>query len=77
MENVSKTVCNGLMKKSMLKFNQEFLKNYYEDSDKGYVLEMNVKYPNDFHDFRSGSRFLPEIMKVNKCNKLVWNLYDI
>ena len=60
----------------MLKFNQEFLENYYEDSDKGYVLEINVKYPNDFHDFRSGSRFLTEIMKVNKCNMPVCNLYD-
>ena len=76
MENVSKTVCNGLMKKSMVKFNQEFLENYYEDSDKGYVPEINVKYPNDFHAFRSGSRFLPEKMKVNKCKKLVCNLYD-
>ena len=26
-------------KKSMLKFNEEFIKNYDEDSDKRYILE--------------------------------------
>ena len=29
----------------MLKFNEEFIKNYDEDSDKGYILEVDVKYP--------------------------------
>ena len=32
-------------KKDMLKFNEEFIKNYDEDSDKGYVLEVDVEYP--------------------------------
>ena len=29
----------------MLKFNEEFIKKYDEDSDKGYILEIDVKYP--------------------------------
>ena len=32
-------------KKNMLKFNEEFIKNYDEDSDKGYILEVDVEYP--------------------------------
>ena len=35
-------VLNG---KNMLKFNEDFIKSYDEDSDKGYILEVNVKYP--------------------------------
>ena len=34
-------------KKNMLKFNEEFIKNYDEDSDKGYILEVDVKYPKN------------------------------
>ena len=29
----------------MSKFNEEFIRNYYEDSDKGYILEVDIKYP--------------------------------
>ena len=34
-------------KKSMSKFNEEFIKNYDEDSNKGYILEVDVKYPKN------------------------------
>ena len=30
-------------KKNMLKFNEDFTKNYDEDSNKGYILEVDVK----------------------------------
>ena len=32
-------------KKDILKFNEEFIENYDEDSDKGYILEVDVEYP--------------------------------
>ena len=32
-------------KKDMLKFTEEFIKNYDEDSDKGYILEVDAEYP--------------------------------
>ena len=63
-------------KKNMLKFNEDFIKNYDEDSDKGYILEADVEYPKNFHDLHSDLPFLPERMKINKCNKLVCNLCD-
>ena len=60
----------------MLKFNEDFITNYNEDSDKGYIFEVDVKYPKRHHNLYYDLPFLPEIMKINKCNKLVCNLYD-
>ena len=47
-----------------------------EDSDKGYILEVDVKYLKNLHDLHSDLPFLPERMKIDKCNKLACNLYD-
>ena len=60
----------------MLKFNEDFIKNYDEDSDKGYILEVDPKYPKNLHDLHSDLPFVPEGMKINNCNKLICNLYD-
>ena len=62
--------------KNMFKFNEDFIKNYDEISDKGYIFEVDVEYPKNLHDLHSDLPFLPERMKVNKRNKLVCNLYD-
>ena len=32
-------------KKNISKFNEDFIKNYDEDSDEGYILEVDVEYP--------------------------------
>ena len=56
--------------------NKEFIKNYNENDKKGYILEVDVKYPKKLHDLHSDLPFLPERMKINKCKKLVCNLYD-
>ena len=60
----------------MLKFTKEFLKNYDEDSDKGYILEVDVKYTKKLHDLHSDLPFSPEKIKIDKCKKLVCNLHD-
>ena len=54
--------------------NEEFIKNYDENSDKGYILEVYVKYPRKLYDLHSDLPFLPKIMKIDKCKKLVCNL---
>ena len=51
-------------------------KNYDEESDDGYTLELNVEYPKRLHDLHSDLPFVPERMKINKCSKLACNLYD-
>ena len=63
-------------KKNMPKFNEEFIKNYDEDSNKGYILEVDVKYPKNLHGLHEDLPFLPERMKIGKCKKLACNLYD-
>ena len=62
--------------KDMSKFTKEFIKKYDEDSDKGYILEVNVKYLKKLHDLHSDLPFSPERMKIDKCKKLACNLYN-
>ena len=56
--------------------NEEFIKNYNENDNKGYILEVDVKYPKRLHELHSDLPFLPERMKIDKCNKLVCNLFN-
>ena len=63
-------------KKNMLKFNEEFIKNYDEGSDKGHIPEVDVKYPKNLHGVHRDLPFVTERMKIGKCKKLVCNLYD-
>ena len=60
--------------KDVTKIDKKFIKNYDEDSDKGYILEVDVKYPKKLHDLHSDLPFLPKRMKIDKCKKLVCNL---
>ena len=57
-----------------LKTFTKIIKNYDEDSDKGYTFEVDVEYPKNF--LHSDLQFLHERMKINQCNKLLCNLYD-
>ena len=43
---------------------------------KDVFLKLDVEYSKDLHDLHNGLPFLPERMKINKCNKLQCNLYD-
>ena len=56
------------------KIDEDFIKNYDKDSDKVYTLEVHVEYPKNLHDLHSDLLFLPERMKIDKCDKLVCNL---
>ena len=56
--------------------NEDFIKNYDENNNKDYIFEVNVKYPKRLHELHSDLPFLPERMEINKCKKLVCNLYS-
>ena len=70
LKNCLQTVLNG---KNVSKFDEDFIKNYDKDSNKRYILEIDVEYPKNFH---SHLPFLPEKMKIKKSNKLVCNFHD-
>ena len=60
------------MKQNAFKLNENFIKNYDEDIHKGYMLEADVKYP-ELYKLHNDLTFLPERMKIKKCQKLVSN----
>ena len=62
--------------KDLSKIDEDFIKSYDKDSDKGYIFELDVEYPKNLHDLHSDLPFLPERMKIDKWSKLVCNLYD-
>ena len=57
-------------------FNEDFIKNYNEESDEGYFLEVDVQYPEKLHELHNDLPFLPERKKIKKVEKFVTNLYD-
>ena len=60
----------------MSTFDKKFMENYDENSNKGYTLEVDIEYPKNLHDLHIDLTFLPERMKINKCNKLVCTIFD-
>ena len=44
--------------------------------NKGYLLEVNVKYPKELHDLHNNLPFMCEKMEINCVKKLIPNLYD-
>ena len=54
---------NGLSR-----FNENFIKNYDENSDAGYFLEVDIEYPKHFWKSHKDLPFLPE-KKIRKSRK--------
>ena len=53
--------------KKLSKFNEDFIKNYDENSNKGYILEVDVEYPKNLFNLHKDLRFLAERKKIEKC----------
>ena len=47
-----------------------------ECSDKGYLLEVDFKYPKELHDLHNDLSFMCEKMEISGVEKLVANLHD-
>ena len=61
----------------MFIFDEKFIKDYDEDIDEGYMLEVDTKFPKMLHAFYNDLPFLPKRMKIEKFDKLVCNLYEL
>ena len=53
------------------------MKTYDKNSNKGYILEVNIEYPKNLHDLHSDLPFLPEGIEIRKMQQaIVCNLCD-
>ena len=59
------------------KIDEDFLKVYNKNDNKGYILDVDVDYPSKLQNLHSDLPFLPERMVIKKSTKkLVCNLND-
>ena len=56
-------------------FKEDFIKNYDENNDKGYFLEVDVEYPENLFNVHRDLPFLHERKRIGKCNKLVCDFH--
>ena len=55
-------------------FNEDFIKNYDKNSDKGYFPEVNIDYPKELLNLHEDLPLFPETKKVNKVKKLICSI---
>ena len=51
-------------------FNEDFIKNYNQETDEGYFIEVDVQYLKKLHELHNDLSFLPERMKIEKIEKI-------
>ena len=55
--------------KETSQFNEDFIKNYNEEGDERYFIDVDVQYPKKLHDFHNELPFLPERQKIKKVEQ--------
>ena len=58
------------------RIDENFVKSYNKNSNKGYILKIDVDYPCELQNLHCDLPFLPEKMVVNSTKKLICNLQD-
>lgn len=66
---------NGFGWIKIKRFNAENIKKYKEESDKGYVFEIDAECPKILQRQHCALPFMPGKMMINKCEKLVCNMH--
>ena len=70
-------VINGFQWMEQLsEFDECFIKNYDENNDKGYILDVDVEYPKNLLIFIVIYHFYLKERKLEKCKKLVGNIHN-
>ena len=54
---------------------ERHLEKLTEDENLGYVLEVDLEYPEELHEAHNGYPLAPEVMKIRKVNKLTPNFF--
>ena len=62
--------------KNLSEFNESFIKNYDENNDIGYFLEVDIDYLETLFNLHKDLSFSPERKKVNKVEKLIYSIED-
>ena len=62
--------------KDTCQFNEDSIRNYNEEFNERYFLEVDVECPEKLHEVLDDLPFLPERMKIEKVEKLLANLHD-
>ena len=57
-------------KKDVSKFSENFVKDYDESLDKGYILEVGIEYPKSLYNLHNDLPFLSKRMKIKKRHRL-------
>ena len=60
--------------KQLSKFSEDFIKNFDENSNEGYFLEVDIDYWKELFNLHKDLPFLPENKKVNKVEKLICSI---
>ena len=58
------------------RFNERFIKNYNENNDVGYFLEVDIDILKKSFNLHKDLPFLPARKKVNECEKLFCSIED-
>ena len=57
-------------------FTEDVIKYYNKNSNAGYFLEVDIKYPKELFNKQKDLPFLPNREKINKAEKLVTTIED-
>ena len=63
-------------KEELSKFNKDFIKDYDENGNIGYFLEVDIDYRKKIFNFHKHLPFLPERKNVNEVEKLIFDIED-
>ena len=64
------------MGENLSKFNEDFINEYDENSDKEYFLEVDVEYMKTLFNSHQDLPFLKERKKIKKVEKLICSIED-